>query len=59
MDKFKRKFGRKLGWDTFWAIFSQTHRVTLFVSRAFFCRANVDEIISPPLQLAFPANPFE
>jgi hypothetical protein len=32
--------GKKIGWDTFWAIFSQTHQVTLPVSnlwKSYIC----------------------
>jgi hypothetical protein len=29
MVKFKNKFGQKMGWATFWAIFSETHLLTL------------------------------
>jgi hypothetical protein len=31
--KFKRKFGQKIDWSTFWDIFSQTHVVTLLLEK--------------------------
>jgi hypothetical protein len=34
MVKFKRKVGPKIVWATFWAIFSQTHLVTLLLISA-------------------------
>jgi hypothetical protein len=32
MVKFQHNFGEKMGWAAFWAIFSQTHLVTLIKS---------------------------
>jgi hypothetical protein len=31
--EFKHKFGQKIGWATFWMIFSQTHLVTLLLNK--------------------------
>jgi hypothetical protein len=58
-DKFKHKIIQRLGWATFWAIFSQTHLVTLPRTRFFFWRKLSSWLHAPPPLLVSRKNSRE